>query len=66
MNCIILCLIVSMIKITIIAYHMMHKLTIITYLIKSLLKEHSVKNDQIFSLSIPTNTCYFPLTFYLF
>ena len=38
----------------IIAYDMMHKLTLVTYMITSLLQKHSIKNNQKFSLCIPS------------
>ena len=46
--------------------NMMHKLTLITYLITSWLKRLSKKNDQRFSLCIPTGNSFSPPSFNIF
>ena len=45
---------------------MIHKLALVTYLITSYLKKESIKNDQKFSLCIPTVNSYSPPTFNIF
>ena len=47
-------------------YDMMHKLTLLTYLITSFLKNDSIKNNQKFSLHIPTRNSYLSPSFNIF
>ena len=49
-----------MILIKDIIYNMMNKVILITYLIRSLLKKRSIKNDQNFSLSSTAEYNYSP------